>query len=133
MSAEKKTLLIVDDDNVILEVLSEYFLKQGYDVVLAHNGDEAVQLLKYKAIDLVVTDIRMPKMNGLSLLKHIRTKSSSLPVILMTGYELSRTELSCLSYPADAYITKPFTSEYLHNVIKKFIDEGTQVEKRFIS
>jgi len=133
MATEKKTLLIVDDDNDILEVLSEYFLKQGYDVILAHTGDEAVQLLKYKAIDLVITDIRMPKMNGLSLLKHIRTKSNSLPVILMTGYELSRTELSCLSYQADAYISKPFTSEYLHNVIKRLITEGSQIEKRFIS
>ena len=133
MATERKTLLIVDDDDDILEVLSVYFLKQGYDVILAHDGDEAVQLLKYKAIDLVITDIRMPKMNGLSLLKHIRTKSNSLPVILMTGYELSRTELSCLSYQADAYISKPFTSEYLHNVIKRLITEGSQIEKRFIS
>ena len=133
MATERKTLLIVDDDNDILEVLSEYFLKHDYDVILAHDGDEAVQLLKYKAIDLVITDIRMPKMNGLSLLKHIRTQSNSLPVILMTGYELSRTELSCLSYQADAYITKPFTSEYLHNVIKRLITEGSQIEKRFIS
>jgi DNA-binding response OmpR family regulator len=120
---KKTTLLIVDDDNEILETLSEYFQAYGYETVLAPDGEIAVQLLKYKDIDIVITDIRMPKMNGLSLLKHIRTKTNSLPVILMTGYELSKAELACLSYQADAYITKPFSSEYLNNIIKKIIVE----------
>ena len=123
MSAEKKTLLIVDDESVILDTLSEYFLRRGYDTVLAQDGEEAVQLLKYKNIDLVVTDIRMPKMNGLSLLKHIRTTFSGLPVILMTGYELSKAELAYMSYQADAYITKPFSQEYLLSLVKKIIVE----------
>ena len=123
MELKKKALMIVDDDKEILELLSDFFINHGYETVLAQDGEEATQLLKYKTVNLVVTDVRMPKMNGLNLLKHIKINFKGLPVILMTGYELSKAELSNMAHQADAYITKPFLPEYLLILVKKIIVE----------
>ena len=113
----QKKLLIVDDEDDLRYLMAEYFYEQNFNVSLAADGQEALEMYTNQSYDLIVTDVRMPKMNGLQLLKAIKTNNPKFPVILMTGFELSKSDIANIRYPADAYITKPFQMDYMKRII----------------
>ncbi|MCL2063703.1 MAG: response regulator [Candidatus Cloacimonetes bacterium] len=120
---EMRNILLVDDDDDLRYLMAEYFYHIGYNVVLASDGDEAFELFQHQKFDLVITDVRMPKMNGLRLLRHIKSSYPNLPIILMTGFELSKRDLANMRYNADAYIAKPFSLEYMRKIIESLMDK----------
>ncbi|MCY9667151.1 response regulator transcription factor [Paenibacillus alginolyticus] len=101
------TILIADDEKEIAEILRLYFEKEGYQVIEAGNGREALQLLQEQVVDLVVMDIMMPDMDGLQAIRQIR-RTRQLPVILLSAKGQDHDKILGLGMGADDYMTKPF-------------------------
>lgn len=104
----KGSILVVDDEPQISRVLKTTLTSQGYTVRTASDGDEAVQVMKEWAPDLVITDLRMPNFGGLDLCRHIRTKSR-IPIIVLSVKGEERIKVDALDAGADDYVTKPFS------------------------
>lgn len=109
----QRPILIVEDEPELGRVLLEGLSKNGYSLHLAENAEKALKLFKQKAFDLVVSDIRLPDMDGLQLLEHMRDHSVSTPVILMTGYGTVQNAVEAMKRGAYDYLLKPFPLEVL--------------------
>ena len=115
-------ILIVDDDLTQLETLRRGLRSKGYNVLEASTGKEALNLFqdtKTDQIHLILADYVMPEMNGLELLKKIREKSNSLPVIIMTAYVQNSLLLDVMRLNCTSVIEKPFTLHKLHCLIQE--------------
>ena len=115
---DKKTILIVEDEVNIRKGLAAT-LSDNYRVLSAENGEEAYEIFKKQHPDLVLTDIRMPKMGGLSLLDKIKLENKKIPVILITAYGTIDSAVDSMKRGAADYITKPVNLDKLEAVIKK--------------
>lgn len=112
----EETILLVDDDAALLEVTSIVLASEGYRVITAEDGIEALQVVGRDKLDLVVLDIMLPRMSGFEVLKKIR-EQSDVPVILLTAKSQSVDKVVGLELGADDYITKPFdTKEVLARI-----------------
>jgi DNA-binding NtrC family response regulator len=100
-------LLIVDDESDIRDMLSRHFMLQDYYVETAGNGVEALQVMETKRFDIVISDIRMPEMDGVDLLRHIRDEYPMARVIMITGYVTLENALACMRRGADDCVFKP--------------------------
>jgi len=101
-------VLVVDDDDKIRILLLDTLAALGYSTIGAKDGEEALALLEEKKPDLVISDIKMPKLNGLSLLRNIKNKDPKIPVVMITGYNVSYTKDQALDSGADGFLVKPF-------------------------
>jgi EAL domain-containing protein (putative c-di-GMP-specific phosphodiesterase class I) len=106
-TANEGTILLVEDDESVRQVYSRVLAKSGFTVVTACNGAQATQLVQRRAIDLVVSDIAMPEMTGVDLLKALRLENLDVPVILMTGNPQLETATEAVTFGALRYLTKP--------------------------
>ncbi|MBM4031530.1 MAG: response regulator [Planctomycetes bacterium] len=100
-------LLLIDDDVGILRLLSDFLTKEGYVVVTAAGGREAIASLAGQAPDLVVMDLQMPGVNGFEVLAQIRRQHAAMPVIVVTGYGSEDVAVQALRRGADDYLPKP--------------------------
>ena len=91
MTDRRMKVLLVDDDPSILEILRDMMAIFGHDSVTANDGVEAIEKLKHDFFDLVLTDMKMPKMDGMELLKHINSKYPGIKVMVVTGYDRAFT------------------------------------------
>ena len=119
----RRKVLVVDDEHLILQIISDIFTGEGYDVVTAFNFDKALQLLKEDSFHAVLTDIRMPKNNGMDLLESIRVFSMDLPVIIMTGFASLETAMEAVKHGAFDYLTKPLDFNKLKSVLRHAIEK----------
>lgn len=126
------TLLVVDDNAQII-VLLQSILSDRYKIVSATNGEAALKLLEEEKIDLVISDVLMPKMNGLMLCQHIKDniQTSHIPVILLTAKAEIEDRIEGLQVGADSYIPKPFHPEHLFIRIERLIRSREQIRTRF--
>jgi DNA-binding NtrC family response regulator len=106
-------ILIVDDELSIVDVLRTLLKKNGYTITTASDGAEAHKLLKEQVFDLLITDIRLPEIDGITLLKHARELQSHLAVIVMTAYAKVDSAVEAMKMGAFDYVTKPFKFEEL--------------------
>ena len=112
-------LLVVDDDQIILTLLARTLEPEGYDVVVAENGEAALELLDKHEPDLVILDIMMPGLNGFQVLDLIRQRSN-IPVIMLTARREVTAVRDALTVGADDYVRKPFhTRELLARIRAK--------------
>ena len=110
---EKIKILVVDDEERMQKLLSDFLKMKDYEVLLAGNGEEAIDLFfKEKSIALMILDVMMPKMDGWTALKTIR-EHSKVPVIMLTARSEENDELKGFDYGADEYISKPFSPKIL--------------------
>jgi two-component system KDP operon response regulator KdpE len=109
---EKGNILVVDDEPQITRVLKTTLTSLGYGTRTAGDGDEAVQIMKEWSPDLVITDLRMPNMDGLALCRHIRAQSR-VPIIVLSVRGEERTKVEALDCGADDYVNKPFSTPEL--------------------
>ena len=116
-----KKILIVDDEVNMRLVLKTMLKKEGYDVETAADGLEALALLKRHDVTACVTDLRMPKLDGMGLLNRMVEEYPSIPVIIITAHGTVATAVDALKKGAFDYITKPFDQEELKNVIGKAV------------
>ena len=117
--AEK--ILVVDDELNMRLVLKALLNKEGYDVATASDGIEALKILKGGGVQVVVTDLRMPKLDGVGLLERVIHEYPSTPVIIITAHGTIATAVDALKKGAFDYITKPFEQDELKNIIHKAI------------
>ncbi|WP_313893339.1 response regulator [Psychrobacillus sp.] len=114
-----KHLLIVDDQLGIRMLLKEVFSQEGYEVSLASNGFEALQIMEEQKIDGVLLDMKIPGMDGIQILKKLKEKWPKLPVMMMTAYgELNLIQES-ISLGAALYFTKPFDIFEVRDAVNK--------------
>lgn len=101
------TILVCDDDKEIVEAVSIYLNQEGYEVLPAYNGREALELVKTREIHLIILDIMMPELDGIHALLKLR-EQSSIPVILLSAKSEDADKILGLNVGADDYVTKPF-------------------------
>lgn len=114
---------MVDDEQLILQIISDIFSNEGYEVITALNCDRAINLLKDDVFHVVLTDIRMPEKNGINLLDSIRTFNPDIPVIIMTGYASLETAIEAVKHGAFDYLSKPLDFNKLKSIIKHAIEK----------
>lgn len=106
-------ILVVDDEREIVDILREYLSRKGYAVSAAYDGPEAIQKLKEERPHVVLLDIKMPTMNGLEVLRHMRELDQEVGVIMITGVLDEETGRAALNLGAFDYITKPLDLTYV--------------------
>ncbi len=133
ISAEREYSILVVDDNEQIVVLLQNILADKYKVLTAHNGNEALRTLEEEKVDLVISDVLMPVMDGLSLCRHIKDniQTSHVPVILLTAKAEIEDRIEGLQVGADSYIPKPFHPEHLFIRIEKLIKSREKIRERF--
>ncbi len=115
-----ETILIVDDEKNYPLILSAVLEEEGYETLTANSGEDALEILKNSdGVDLVVTDMKMPSMDGIELLEHIKTKDPELPVIMMTAYGTVEKAVEAMQKGAYSFIQKPFENETLVLYVNK--------------
>lgn len=122
MSVENHKILIVDDEPDILSILDALLSKKGFTIKTINNGDKALTYLKRDDFDVVLTDIRMPGLNGIELLSKIKEIAPDTAVIVMTGYGTIESAVNAIKKGAYDYITKPIDNEYLLLIIERILD-----------
>src|SRR6266852_6044466 len=123
---EPAKILVVDDESAILRLLREALTQWGYQVTSASSAAEALQALRGDMFDAVITDIRMPDMNGLELLKEIKRHDESVEVVVMTGYPTIASAVEALKVGAFDYLSKPLLLDELRHLMARM------TERRFL-
>lgn len=117
-SAKKKTVLVADDEEYIRDILKLHLEKNGYNVVLSENGESAINVLRIQDVSVVITDIKMPKIDGFGVLKYINENCKQVPVIMLTGYVDVKTAVDAMKKGSVDYLTKPIKKEELLNSLE---------------
>ena len=111
------SIMVVDDELLIRDLLYDFFTGQGWDITVAESGEKALELLHGKPVDLVLSDIKMPDMDGLQLAAELRREFPAMPVVLMTGYPSVESAVSALRTRVEDYVIKPFNINQLFKLI----------------
>ena len=123
--AEKRKLLVVDDEEMIREAVASYLESQGYQVFRAENGEEALNILKREPISLVILDLMLPDLPGEEVCVRIR-KQSRVPIIMLTAKNVEYDMIHGLDLGADDYITKPFSLKNLSARVQAVLRRSTE-------
>jgi len=116
----RKKILIVDDDETILYILRRFFIGEGFEVLVAKDGLEAMERLKAENLSLVLTDIKMPSFSGIDLIRFIRQNMKGIPIVAMTAYPYLYPEKRN-GNEVDAYFRKPFDINEMLSSIEKIL------------
>jgi two-component system NtrC family response regulator len=116
-----ETIMIVDDEKNYPLILSAILEEEGFESLTANSGREALDILKHSDVDLVLTDMKMPSMDGIELLEHIKTADPELPVIMMTAHGTVDKAVEAMQKGAYSYVLKPFDNERLVLYVNKAI------------
>lgn len=106
-------ILVVDDESDVRELLSKFLTRRGYEVNTANDGMAAIEAIRDSRPDIVLLDIRLPKIDGLSVLQQLRDESANVAIITMSGIADEDTARKSLELGAADFITKPFNLPYL--------------------
>ena len=116
-----ETILIVDDEKNILELYDQELQDEGYRTLLAINGKECLEIVKSEALDLIILDIRMPKMDGLEAIGNIIDINNKIPIIINSAYSNYKDDF--MSWAAEAYVVKSYNLDELKNTIKEVLQK----------
>jgi len=119
VAEEVTKILITDDDPDVRELLLEAVLGWGYKAAVAKDGEEAIARLRMEKFNMVITDLMMPRMDGMALLQRINELDADIQVVMITGYATIETALKAIQSGAYDYIAKPFRLDELMIVIRK--------------
>ncbi len=114
----KQTILVVDDTATILYVFKRLLGNEGYTVLTASNGKEALELVRQKSVELVILDLKLPDMSGIEILRRIKRLRDNVEVIVITGYGTMKTVRAAMRLGAYDYITKPFDDNYVRALVE---------------
>ena len=130
MTYKKANILIVDDDFDMLELLQRQLHDQNFHAYKASNVLEAINILKYSRIDLLITDLQMPQVDGIALIKYVSDHYPKLPTLVITGFPSIDGALEAMKSGAVDYLIKPFTKEELKNAVAKALPQKLQETTR---
>ncbi|MGF7139994.1 sigma-54-dependent transcriptional regulator [Roseimarinus sediminis] len=137
--AQKISILIVDDEESVRDSLLNWFIEDGYEVACAEDAKTALSMLESKLYDIVLADIKMPGMDGLEMLRRIKTLNEATIVIMMTAFATVNTAVQALKDGAYDYVTKPFDpdelSHLIHNASRQIMlsEENASLKERVVS
>ena len=123
-------ILIVDDEELIRNVVKEYLEANSYNVTEAIDGKDAINKIKFNNYDLIILDIMMPNLDGVSVLKEIR-ETRDVPVIMLSARNQEYDKLEGFEYGADDYITKPFSPKELVARVKSILKRTNKIHDTF--
>jgi ligand-binding sensor domain-containing protein/signal transduction histidine kinase/DNA-binding response OmpR family regulator len=131
--SDKQIVMIVEDDDSLIDFYNHSLHQEGYKVIMANNGLEALEVLNSHYIDLILSDVMMPEMDGLALCKEVKSSIdySHIPLILLTARANSEAEIAGIENGADAYITKPFKWKHVTAIIKNLMDSHARLKEKF--
>ncbi len=121
--AKKSAILVVDDEDALRTVLSGELSNEGYDVRTAADGDEAITELEKNPFDLILLDIKMPRMNGFEVLKFVKKNYPSVKVIMLTGFADLKNAIESKKLGAEDFVSKPYDLVDLLTTIERVISE----------
>jgi len=119
-SEDRKTILVVDDDHAICDLLGRFFREHGYDTLLANNGSEMMAHMEKRPVHLIVLDIMMPGDDGMTLCRKLRA-TSKIPIIMLTAISEEIERILGLEMGADDYLSKPFNPRELLARVKAIL------------
>lgn len=119
--ANSKNILIVDDSDELTNVIADFLSMYGFSVHTAKDGIDALERLERQTVDIVVSDIHMPRMDGYTLMTEIKARYPRTPIILITGFGVSEAKKLAFEKGADAFVAKPFHLKDLKGVIDSVI------------
>ena len=121
--SKKESILVVDDTPNALELLQRKLNSQGYQVYTAPDVAQAIKILESTPVDLVITDLKMPKVSGLDLVRHIRENLKDTEVMMITGYATIEGAVKAIKVGAEEYLPKPFTDEELFSAVRRVLSK----------
>jgi len=136
LKAPARQILIAEDEPNLRRVLGAQLQRDGYDVLLAEDGEQAMALLAEHHVDVVISDLKMPKVDGMALLKHVVAERPDVPFLLITAHGTIETAVEALKLGAFDYVTKPFDRAELKLIVDKaartreLADKDAQVEPK---
>lgn len=125
----QKTILIVEDEDILREINKDYFLNEGYQVLEAADGQEALALFQHHEVHLIILDIMLPELDGWSVCRRVR-KSSNVPIIMLTARVDEDDTLLGFELGADDYVTKPYSPAVLLARSKRLIDSRNREDRQ---
>ncbi|HVN71638.1 MAG TPA: response regulator [Desulfomonilia bacterium] len=125
-----KQVLIVDDSQELANVIADFLSMYGYQVHTARDGYDALQCMNSQQIQIVVSDIHMPRMDGFTLMGEIKTRYPKVPIVLITGFSVNEAQKMAFERGANAFVAKPFKLKELKNVIESVSQEDKTTAPR---
>ncbi len=119
----KETILIVDDSPDTLEILNRNLSGKGYKVFISQSVEQGLKILESESIDLVITDLKMPKASGMDLIHHVRENYKKTEVMMITGYATIKSAVEAMKAGAEEYLAKPFTIEELFTSVNRALEK----------
>jgi len=127
---EKKKALVIDDEQIVLDSVSQILTDEGYEVDVSLSGREGLDWAIERPCDIVLTDIRMPDIGGMRVLRDIKRIKPSLPVVIITGYATVKSATQAMKLGAADYIEKPFEPEELIESVARAIGMPPEAEEQ---
>lgn len=122
MADERERILVVDDAPETLELIRRNLTDEGYRVLTAPGVAEAIRILDSTAVDLIITDLKMPKVSGLSLVQHVRENLKDTEIMMITGYPTIQGAVEAVKTGSREYLTKPFTDDELLSAVRRVLE-----------
>jgi CheY-like chemotaxis protein len=129
MESSKFTILVVDDEELLRKFIVTFLSQLGYSSVTAIDGVDALEKMKGNKIDAVITDIKMPKMDGIILTKEISTQYPGIPVMVMTAFDEEYSAGTAISLGAREFIKKPFSPDEFAIRLSKMIGDSETIKR----
>jgi len=126
------TVLIVEDKESMARMLEETLITEGYNVLTARDGTEGTKLIRQENIDMLLTDLKLPGKDGISLLKVSKEEDPLRPVIVMTAFGSVETAVSAMKEGAYDFITKPFNVDHLLMLIRRALETQKLVKENIL-
>jgi DNA-binding NtrC family response regulator len=125
---EKKKVLVIDDEQIVLDSVRKILSGENYKVEVTLSGKQGIEWGIDKDYDIVLTDIRMPDIGGMIVLRDVKRAKPSVPVLVITGYASVKSAVQAMKLGASDYIEKPFTPEELLNAVNSALDAAATME-----
>lgn len=124
----RQSILLVDDDPEFRKAMKKMFEKSGYNVTVAADGQEALEALSEESFDLIISDLRMPNLNGMELMEELKRRRINLPVIFITAYGEVESYMDLMNLGAFEYINKPVKGQEILGVVRKALESASTLE-----
>ena len=120
----KGKILVIDDEDIVLISCKRALLPEGFEVKTAQNGIEGLKMIEEERFDLVFTDLKMPDIDGIEVLRIIKQRWPETGVIIITGYQTVDSAVKAIKLGAYDYIEKPFTPDGIINAVNRALEDG---------
>ena len=128
---ERKNILIVDDELLIRDLLYDFFSEKNWIVSVSDSGTSALEIIKSRRFDIALIDLKMPEIDGISLIKSVKARYPSLPIVIITAFPSFESAVEGIRLKVDDYITKPFNINKLYKTVCNLL-EKTKVQPEII-